>query len=160
MSATRKKQRRTAQRHTAFRRMTGGPQAKNKRKEASRPAPSTGRRSTTALPGWSDLSPKQNTRIRERTGSFLEQVSTGRFLAFLILIAGAFTFYVGHVHATQNLLANLQQTRAENHELHLKYNRLKGAYDRMTGPSLIYERARELGLEESMTYGPVLTMPE
>jgi hypothetical protein len=74
----------------------------------------------------------------------------------IVVLAILFTTYVGHVHATQDLLANVQQLRRENLELHLKYNRLKGDFDRMVGPGVIYERAGRLGLVEDATYGPTI----
>jgi hypothetical protein len=112
----------------------------------------------TALPGWTDLEPSANRRRRTPGDrSFLENVSTGRFALLVLAIAGLFTLYIGHVHATTDLYDQLQEARAENQRLHLKHNRLKGAYDRRTGPSVIYERARELGLRESVTYGPPIT---
>ena len=109
----------------------------------------------TALPGWSDLEPPTNRR-RSDAGddSFLQSVSTLRFAAVVLLLAGAFTLYVGHVHATKDLLGEVQELRTENQRLHLKHNRLQGEFARKTSPSVIYERARELGLEESVTYGP------
>jgi hypothetical protein len=71
-----------------------------------------------------------------------------------MLVAGAFTMYVGHVHATKDLLGEVQKVRAENQRLHLKRNRLKGEFARKVSPSVIHERARQLGLRESVTYGP------
>lgn len=117
------------------------------------------KRHGTAMPSWSDLEPDRN---RRRTGdddaSFLQRVSTLRFALIILAIATLFTLYVGHVHATQSLLADVQQARKANQDLHLKHNRLKGEYDRKTGPSVIYERARALGLRESVTYGPKITV--
>jgi hypothetical protein len=112
----------------------------------------------TALPDWTDLETVKNRRRRESGGAFLEHVSTLRFALVILAIAGGFTLYVGHVHATTDLYNQLQQARKENQQLHLKHNRLKGAYDRRTGPSVIYERARDLGLQESVTYGPPITV--
>jgi dihydrodipicolinate synthase/N-acetylneuraminate lyase len=113
----------------------------------------------TALPSWADLEPSTNRRRSAASeDSFLEHVSTGRFALLILAIAGLFTLYVGHVHATTDVYNQLQQARAENQRLHLKHNRLKGAYDRRTGPSVIYERARALGLQESVTYGSPITV--
>lgn len=75
-------------------------------------------------------------------------------------MAGAFTLYVGHVHATTDLANELQETRAENRRLHLKHNRLKGEFDRRTGPSVIYERARQMGLRASVSYGRPISIDE
>jgi cell division protein FtsL len=123
--------------------------------------PSTGwSRHGTALPSWSDLDPPKNRRARTHTedGSFLRSVSTAQYALLVLVLAAAFTAYVGHVHATQQLLSEVQEARAANQSLHLKHNRLKGAFDRKTGPSVIYERARQLGLRESVTYGPTITV--
>lgn len=114
----------------------------------------------TALPGWTDLEPSKNKRRDTTDESFLENVSTLRFALLVLLIAGGFTLYVGHVHATKDLLNKVQEARAENQTLHLKRNRLKGEFDRRTGPSVIYERAREIGLEASVTYGPPITIDD
>lgn len=112
----------------------------------------------TALPSWADLEPTKNRRRSTSDGAFLENVTTVRFALLILAIAGVFTLYVGHVHATTDLYDQLQQARAENQRLHLKHNRLKGAFDRRTGPSVIYERARELGLRASVTYGPPVSV--
>jgi hypothetical protein len=116
----------------------------------------------TALPNWSDLDPKRNQSLQDDDGdgSFLQRVSTVRFALGVLAVAALFTLYVGHVHATQQLLSDVQQARSVNQTLHLKHNRLKGAYDRKTGPSVIYERARELGLRERLPRSPVLTLDE
>jgi hypothetical protein len=120
------------------------------------------RRHGTALPSWSDLEPKTNRRRQEPEddGSFLENVSTVRFGLLLLVIAALFTLYVGHVHATQQLLMDVQEARQANHKLHLKHNRLKGEFDQATGPSVIYDRARELGLRESVPSGRTVVVPE
>lgn len=114
----------------------------------------------TALPGWGDLSPEKNRRRPERSDGFLERVSTGRFALVVLVLGSLFTMYVGHVHATQDLLARVQEARQVNQSLHLKHNRLKGAYDRATGPAVIHERARELGLRESLTFGPTIELDQ
>ncbi len=93
-------------------------------------------------------------------GSALEQVSTARFAGLLVVVAAVLAFYVGHVHATQDLLVQVQQARQENQRLHLKHNRLRGAFDRATGPSVIYERAPALGLEEHLPQGPTIIIED
>lgn len=109
----------------------------------------------TALPGWTDLETPTNKRSSERSDeTFLREVSTIRFAAIVLLVAAAFIFYVGHVHATKDLLGQVQEVRAENQRLHLKRNRLQGEFARKTSPSVIHERAQDMGLEESVTYGP------
>ncbi|PEN13261.1 hypothetical protein CRI94_11515 [Longibacter salinarum] len=124
--------------------------------------PSQYQRHGTALPSWSDLEPKTNRRRDEPQdeGSFLENVSTVKFGLLLLVVAALFTLYVGHVHATQQLLMDVQEARRVNHKLHLKHNRLKGEFDHATGPSVIYDRARELGLRESVPTGRTVVVPD
>lgn len=109
-----------------------------------------------ALPGWGEIKTNGHAEGRIRAGAYLEKVSTVRFALLILGIAACFTLYVGHVHATQSLLAEVQQVRKENLRLHLKHDRLKGAFDQATGPSAIYERARRLGFVESIEYEPTI----
>lgn len=111
-----------------------------------------------ALPGWHDLATgePERYRMRARHASFLETISTARFGLLILVIAIAFTGYVGHVYATQNLLVERQLAEKENLRLHLRHNRLKGLFDQTTGPAMIYSRAKEMGLEEGIIYGPTI----
>lgn len=112
---------------------------------------------TSALPGWNDLSnANKHTSGGNRDATLLARIPTNRFALLIISLAVLFTAYVGHVHATQDLLADVQQLRRANLTLHLKYNRLKGDFDRMVGPGVIYERANRLGLVEDVSYGPTI----
>lgn len=108
------------------------------------------------LPGWDELAARNERRPDRRGSTFLAHVSTARFALLILVVAAAVTLYVGHVQATQELLAEVQQQRRDNLRYHLKYNRLKGDFDRMTGPATIYERARALGLVEDIHYGPTI----
>ena len=127
----------------------------NRRRAGKSAKGSNWSRHSTALPGWTDLETPSNSRSpAPNDETFLQKVSTVRFAAIVLLVAAAFTLYVGHVHATKNLLGQVQEARVENQRLHLKRNRLQGEFARKTSPSVIYERAREMGLEESVTYGP------
>jgi cell division protein FtsL len=131
------------------------------RRSAGDGASSTWSRHGTALPDWADLeNPTNRRRPDSSDGSFLERVSTVRFALVVLLLAGAFTLYVGHVHATRSVLSEVQELRTENKRLHLKRNRLKGKFARKTSPSVIYERARELGLQASVNYGPPVVIEE
>lgn len=114
-----------------------------------------------SLPGWNDLA-KSNQRQpgTGRSHSFLERISTKRFALLIVGTAILFTLYIGHVHATQDLAAEVQLARRENLRLHLKYNRLKGEFDRMIGPAVIYDRARGIGLIEDPAFGPTILVDE
>lgn len=146
----------TARRATAPRQRTSRADAvRTAPRKPHKPVLSTPRN---ALPGWHDLATGENERyrLRSRHNSFLETISTARFGLLIAAVAVAFTLYVGHVHATQDLLATVQSLRHENLRLHLQYNRLKGDFDGATGPSLIYQRAGALGLEEGIEHGPTI----
>jgi hypothetical protein len=117
------------------------------------------RRHGTALPSWKELA-REQARPKRTSGGFLEHISTVRFALVILGLAALFTLYVGHVHATQDLVARVQEARQVNRSLHLKHNRLKGAFDRATGPAVIQERAQALGLEENLAYGPPITVED
>lgn len=130
--------------------------ARAKRLSSGTKAPRPGQ--AEQLSSWKALANEnERTPVRPRaSAALIEKVSTRRFVLLLLAVAAVFTLYVGHVHATQDLAAELQQVRKENLKLHLKLNRLKGDFDRATGPAVIYQRARALGLEESFEYGPTI----
>jgi len=133
---------------------------RRKKRTASRQqqAQSQGRpRSTDTLPGWRELATSnKREEHRPRSVASIENVSTLRFGMVLLALATVFTLYIGHVHATQDVLAELQRARRDNLQLHLELNRLKGDFDRATGPSVVYQRARSMGLEEGIAYGPTI----
>lgn len=110
------------------------------------------------LPSWSELaSPGGAGRAaKARANAFVESISTKQFVLIIVALATAFTVYINHVNATQEVASELQQLKRENLRLHLKYNRLKGEFDTATGPAMIYRRAETLGLEEGYSYGPTI----
>ncbi len=113
------------------------------------------------LPGWNDLSSGKNKRnaarnVRKQVDSLLEQVSTSQFAILLMAAALGLGLYVSHVFATQDTLSLLQQQRRNNLRLELQYNQLKGQLDKKISPSVIYHRARELGLQEGLAFGPTI----
>jgi len=114
-----------------------------------------------AMPTWRELESSENRRARQdgKKPPFLEGLSTRKFGLLLVLVAAAFTLYVGHVHSTDDLLSDVQRLRRENHRLHLKYNRLKGEFDRITGPAEIRQRARALGFVEGGVHGVAVAVP-
>jgi len=114
-----------------------------------------------ALPSWRQLESSENRR-QKAAGSphpFLDRLSTKKFGFSLLIVAAAFTLYIGHVHSTDDLLSDVQRLRRENHQLHLKYNRLKGEFDRLTGPAEIRRRARALGFEDGGILGTTVKVP-
>lgn len=129
---------------------------------SSSPGPSRSdwQRHGTALPSWTDLEHTNARRYApDSNQTFLEQVSTIRFAIFVVILAATFTAYVGHVHATQELLADVQQAEAENRSLHIQHNYLQGQYARHTGPARVHDRARAMGMRETVSFGPPVPLP-
>lgn len=122
-----------------------------------RPPAARRKQARNEFPNWRDLA-TSNERApgRSRLATHIDNVSTVRFGLLLLAVAAVFTFYIGHVYATQDVLIELQQARRANLQLHLKRNQLKGDFDRATGPSVVYQRARAAGLEEGIEYGPTI----
>jgi hypothetical protein len=135
--------------------------AQRKQRGASQSKAVRSRSGAVKLPGWKELA-SGNGRVKDRpaAGVFMEKVSTVQFALLLLFVAASITLYVGHVNATQEVLSEMQQARKENLRLHLKLNRLRGDFDRATGPAVVYQRAKEIGLEEGIAYGPTITKQE
>ena len=134
-------------------------QQSSKAQTTQRTPTQTAKRSRTGndLPNWRDLATSnERAPSRSRLGAHIDQISTVRFGLLLLAVAAVFTFYISQVYATQDMLVELQQARRANLRLHLKRNQLKGDYDRATGPSVVYQRARAAGLEEGIDYGPTI----
>jgi len=114
---------------------------------------------TNHYPGWHDLDISFKNERASSDGQLyapLDSASTVRFIAIILAIAAAMTLYVGHIHASQELLTSVQHLRHENMNLHLKNNRLKGTFDGITSPARVYARAKTLGLVEDAVYGPTI----
>ncbi len=154
---------------------------KKKRRTAPRtaPAPSLTARKTRRgiiLPGWAELAGSSSgvaghagrAAAGQRKAETLADRKAGRAAArvrpfdlvpslrfgLLVLIACAIaTVFVAHVYATRDVLAELQTARAENVRLRLAGQRLRGDFDRMTGPDAVMPRAVAHGLEEGVAYG-------
>jgi len=137
---------------------------KARKKVSTRPASviwSGLRNDPAKLPDWKELSADDARESRATRGrDFLESVPTTRFLCWLFALLLGAVMYVGHVHATQQLVADLEQARQQNLQLHLQHSRLKGDFDRITGPAVIHERAQSLGLRRGAgTAGPPVVVP-
>jgi hypothetical protein len=116
---------------------------------------------TEGLPGWQDLGVAKNKSnfvapVRRKVDSYFEQITTGQFALFILAVAFALGLYVSHVFATQEALANLERLKRENLQLQLQYNQMKGELGREISPTIIYRRAKELGLEEDVANGPAI----
>ena len=131
----------------------------NTRRQPSQAVAGARRRAVWDIASWKSLSVFEEPANPNSRGS-VTKISTARFALVLFLVAGVFTLYIAHVYASQDLLNSLQQMRRDNLQLHLSHNRITGAIDRATGPSVIYRRAAALGLEEGITYGPPILLDE
>jgi len=107
------------------------------------------------LPGWHALNNQQRSVGASKQGT-RQSSKTMAILGLVVGICVLLTLYVGHVLATEATLEELRAERARNVRLNLKYNRLKGAFDRRTGPAVIYRRGAALGLEQTPHYGPTI----
>ncbi|MCY3628703.1 MAG: hypothetical protein OXG94_01680 [Bacteroidetes bacterium] len=103
----------------------------------------------TTVRSWQEL-----TIIDESTPErkVIARISTLQFGLIIFLLAGILTGYIGHIHTSQDLLAEINTQRRENVRLHLQHNRLVADYNAFVGPSVIYERAGVLGLQRGHEY--------
>ncbi len=110
-------------------------------------------RVTTNLKRWQHL---RSDSLGVKAPGEVQTISTARFTLLVVTIAAVFTLYIGHVYQTQDILNELQQLRRENLRLHLHHSQLKGEFDKATGPSVIYERASDMGLKDGFAYAPLV----
>lgn len=120
----------------------------------------TGSSKPDRLPGWRDLSESNDRELRGKGQhwTLVDAIPTFRLAAAILAFGVVTTLYVGHVLATQDLMARAESLRRENLALHLRSNRVKGAFDQASGPAVIYERARALGLTQQIPNGPVIVL--
>ena len=137
-----------------------------KRRATAQRTSASSKAKSDGLPGWKEVTRaarKENVRrtsAKKASGTRLDAVSTPKFALLVVCLAIGVALYVNHVYQTQAVLADLQQEQRERQRLHLKYNRLKGELDRLTSPSVVYQRATELGLEPDAAYGPTVVVAE
>ena len=86
----------------------------------------------------------------------IARISTLRFGLVIFIIAGILTLYIGHVHTSQDLLAELNTLNRENVRLHLQHNRLVANYNASIGPSVIHQRVPALGLQRGYEYAGLI----
>jgi hypothetical protein len=96
---------------------------------------------------------------RAASDTWLDAMSTARFVVIILAVATLFTLYVGHVFATQDLLTDVQQLRNEQLALEMTFDKLEGEYHRVTGPEEVFAAARDLGLQDQLQEGPPIQIP-
>ena len=126
-----------------------------------------------SLPGWGELpADGAGSKKRRKAGGkaarrradarlrALDTVPSLRFGLVTLLACVLVTLFVAHVYATAATLDALQEARRQNDRLRLTHQRLKGDFDRMTGPRAVMPRAAALGLEEGVAYGPPVALAD
>ena len=135
----------------------------------------------TALPGWADLGgtdgsaggviqhggraaagSRKAVQVAARKAARLrpfDAVPSLRFGLLVLIACVVATLFVAHVYATRSTLAGLQEARRETVQLRLAGQRLRGEFDRMTGPDAVMPRAAALGLQEGVAYGVPIHLP-
>lgn len=112
------------------------------------------------LPTWTDLDGGAGPQPRPRRLGALDAVPSLRLAAWVLVACVGATLYMGNGNATRATHTALTEARRENLRLHLTHERLRGAFDRMTGPEAILPRAAALGLEEGVAYAPAIRLGE
>ena len=145
-----KKATRSAVSHTVVK-----PSTKSSSKKAAQTRKSAAFRGERTNVSWTDLVTSNDKKkgAHPEADSFLNTLSTARFAAVLLSILTLFTLYVGHVLTSQDLLKNVQTLQRENITMTLRLSQLRAEEDEMSGPSDIFDRARELGLTERAPQG-------
>jgi len=73
-------------------------------------------------------------------------VKIGKILIVASLFGVLGVLYLSHVFATQKILENVNQLERQYKEAETIYNDKKLMYERLTGPTYIYPKAKQLGL--------------
>lgn len=146
--------------------------SKSKKRTAAPSARLVAKKNGRALPGWGDLPAVSGKPGRKKAGGkaarrradaklrALDTVPSLRFGLVTLLACVFVTLFVAHVYATAATLDQLQEVRRTNERLRLTHQRLKGEFDRMTGPQTILRRAAALGLDEGVAYGPSIRLAD
>ncbi len=76
-------------------------------------------------------------------------LTAGRIILWSLILGVCGYLYITHVFTTQAILQEVSQTQREYDRVRLIYEDRKLTHDRLTGPPLIYSRARQSGFIES-----------
>lgn len=109
------------------------------------------------FPGWDELAGK-DAAARKARRSRTDGVPTFRLVLLLAVACAAITVWVGHVQATEDIAAEVQRLERQHLRLTLQHNRLRGAFDRATGPDAVLPRAAALGFTAAPATAPTLAL--
>ncbi|MEX0593383.1 MAG: hypothetical protein WD115_01300 [Balneolaceae bacterium] len=89
--------------------------------------------------------PKASTPKRGSRRLILPEIAPWKMILGSLCIGLCGLLYITHLLSTQQLLEEVQTLQHEYNRTHRIYNETKLAYDRVTGPKEIYQRARNAG---------------
>ncbi|MGM0507204.1 MAG: hypothetical protein ACQER4_08485 [Bacteroidota bacterium] len=89
--------------------------------------------------------PKPSSKKRKSRRLTVPSVAPWKMILGSLLIGLCGLLYITHLLSTQQLLEEVQTLQHEYNRTHRIYSETKLAYDRMTGPKEIYQRARDAG---------------
>lgn len=89
--------------------------------------------------------PKASAGKRETRRLVVPSIAPWKMILGSLCIGLCGLLYITHLLSTQQLLEEVQTLQHEYNRTHRIYNETKLAYDRMTGPKEIYQRARDAG---------------
>lgn len=115
----------------------------NKRKETN------GRRKTaksgsTKSPGSNGSYGKRIQKEKKKRISF-PKLQPWKVIVSAVILGALGILYLNHLFATQQLLREVQQLEREYNQTKRLHSDYRLTYDRMIGPSEIYEKAKEMG---------------
>ena len=117
--------------------MARQPRSKTRKKRAVRHA-------MLSMNNWQELTVIDESMSKPKV---IARIPTLDFALIIFILAGILTLYIGQVHRSQDLLDQINTQRRENVRLHLQHNRFVSDLNATIGPSVIHQRAGELGLK-------------
>ncbi|WP_234571032.1 hypothetical protein [Rhodohalobacter sp. 614A] len=128
--------------------------SKNKKKGISGGQPAKNKRKNFLIKGFNTdgSAPKYGRRVKTDPTSKISKLPAFTpwkivLAVFLIGICGI--IYISHVFNTQQTLKEVNQLENEYNKALRIYQENRLAYERLTGPKVIYQKARELGFENA-----------
>jgi len=102
------------------------------------------RRAMLSMNNWQELTVMDESASKPKV---IARIPTLHFAVIIFILSGILTLYIGQIHRSQDLLDQINTQRRENVRLHLQHNRFVSDLNAAIGPSVIHQRASELGLK-------------
>lgn len=124
--------------------------SKNKKKGISGGQPAKNKKSSFFIKGFNTdgSAPTYGRRVKtdpKNKTSKLPAFTPWKIVLAVFLIGICGIIYISHVFNTQQTLTEVNQLEAEYNKALRIYQENRLAYERLTGPKVIYQKARELG---------------